>query len=121
MKLATRRDAVPNSRTTIVTKPPREAARLNEALEKLGYSDDALSLWWNDGAHSELGWRSAAQAWEAGDHDAVVALVEVTAGDNKRWIEHTNQLIANGEIQDLIARQKTPQEIVDDWRAGHPT
>lgn len=96
--------------------PPRGAPRLNEAFQKLGYSDDALSLWWNHGAHTELGGRGAAQAWEAGDHDAVIALVEVTAEDNKQWIEHTNQLIANGEIHDLIARQKTPQEVIDDWR-----
>ena len=54
----------------------RQAAALNHLLGQIGLSTDERAQWWNLVAHSEVGGRTATQAWLAGDADAVTALVE---------------------------------------------
>lgn len=54
----------------------RQAAALNHLLGQIGLSKDERTQWWNLVAHSELGGRTATQAWLAGDAEAVAALVE---------------------------------------------
>lgn len=54
----------------------RQAAALNHLLGQIGLSKDERTQWWNLVAHSELGGRTATQAWLAGDAEAVTALVE---------------------------------------------
>jgi hypothetical protein len=54
----------------------RQAAALNHLLGQIGLSKDERSQWWNLVVHSELGGRTATQAWIAGDAEAVTALVE---------------------------------------------
>jgi hypothetical protein len=54
----------------------REAARIDHALSRAGFTDADATQWWNHAAHPQLGGRTATQAWLAGDYDAVKAIVE---------------------------------------------
>jgi transcriptional regulator with XRE-family HTH domain len=53
-----------------------EATRLNIVLANKGYSDSDVTRWWNFTRHRELGDRTIAEAWEAGDYSAASRLVE---------------------------------------------
>jgi hypothetical protein len=55
--------------------PARQAAKINVALGKIGYSDSDATHWWNEEAYSELS-GSPAQAWSRGEFDLVKSLVE---------------------------------------------
>lgn len=53
-----------------------EATRLNILLANKGYSDSDVTRWWNFTRHRELGDRTIAEAWNAGDYAAASRLVE---------------------------------------------
>ncbi len=53
-----------------------EATRLNIILANKGYSDSDVTRWWNFTRHRELGDQTIAEAWKAGDYDAVTRLIE---------------------------------------------
>jgi hypothetical protein len=53
-----------------------EATRLNIILANKGYSDSDVTRWWNFTKHRELGDRTMADAWKAGDYAAACRLVE---------------------------------------------
>lgn len=53
-----------------------EAQRLNYLLAKVGYEDGLGTQWWNTVPHPALDGRTALQAWQAGEHDAVTRLVD---------------------------------------------
>jgi transcriptional regulator with XRE-family HTH domain len=53
-----------------------EATRLNIILANKGYSDSDVTRWWNFTKHRELGDRTMAEAWKAGDYAAACRLVE---------------------------------------------
>src|ERR1700676_5160 len=44
--------------------PGAAARRLNDVLRSVGYAEDAITVWWNDVGHGELGGRTALQAWQ---------------------------------------------------------
>jgi hypothetical protein len=54
----------------------REAARINHALSKAGFTDAAATQWWNHVGHPKLLGRTATQAWLAGEYAAVIDVVE---------------------------------------------
>lgn len=54
----------------------REAAKINLALKKVGYSDAMITKWWNHSGYKELGGRSPTDAWNREEFDSVKALVE---------------------------------------------
>ncbi len=54
----------------------REATKINLVLGKIGYSDAAITRWWNHDACDELGGRTPTQVWNCGEYDRVKALVE---------------------------------------------
>jgi len=54
----------------------REATKINLVLGKIGYSDAAITRWWNHDAYDELGGRTPTQVWNCGEYDRVKALVE---------------------------------------------
>ena len=54
-------------------------SRLLDVLRKVGYGDMAASKWWNETEHEELGGRTAAEAWVAGDQTGVRRVVETLA------------------------------------------
>ncbi len=53
-----------------------EATRLNIILANKGYSDSDVTRWWNFTKHHELGDRTMAEAWRAGEYEAASQLVE---------------------------------------------
>ncbi|MBF6558016.1 MAG: helix-turn-helix transcriptional regulator [Acidimicrobiales bacterium] len=53
-----------------------EATRLNIILANKGYSDSDVTRWWNFTKHHELGDRTMAEAWAAGEYAAASRLVE---------------------------------------------
>ncbi len=53
-----------------------EATRLNIILANKGYSDSDVTRWWNFTKHRELGDRTIADAWSAGDYGRVSHLIE---------------------------------------------
>jgi transcriptional regulator with XRE-family HTH domain len=53
-----------------------EATRLNIILANKGYSDSDVTRWWNFTKHRELGDRTMAEAWRAGEFAAASRLVE---------------------------------------------
>lgn len=53
-----------------------EATRLNILLANKGYSDSDVTRWWNFTRHRELGDRTIAEAWNAGEYAAASRLVE---------------------------------------------
>jgi transcriptional regulator with XRE-family HTH domain len=53
-----------------------EATRLNIILANKGYGDSDVTRWWNFTRHRELGDRTIAEAWKAGEYGAVSRLVE---------------------------------------------
>jgi transcriptional regulator with XRE-family HTH domain len=53
-----------------------EATRLNILLANKGYSDSDVTRWWNFTRHRELGDKTIAEAWNAGDYAAASRLVE---------------------------------------------
>jgi transcriptional regulator with XRE-family HTH domain len=53
-----------------------EATRLNIILANKGYSDSDVTRWWNFTKHRELGDRTMAEAWAAGEYAAASRLVE---------------------------------------------
>jgi transcriptional regulator with XRE-family HTH domain len=53
-----------------------EATRLNIILANKGYGDSDVTRWWNFTRHRELGDRTIAEAWNAGDYAAASRLVE---------------------------------------------
>jgi hypothetical protein len=53
-----------------------EATRLNIMLANKGYEDSDVTRWWNFTRHSELGDQTVAEAWKAGEHQAVTRLIE---------------------------------------------
>jgi len=53
-----------------------EATRLNILLANKGYSDSDVTRWWNFTQHRELGGRTMAEAWNAGEYAAASRLVE---------------------------------------------
>jgi len=53
-----------------------EATRLNIILANKGYSDSDVTRWWNFTKHRELGDRTMAEAWNAGEYAATSRLVE---------------------------------------------
>jgi transcriptional regulator with XRE-family HTH domain len=53
-----------------------EATRLNILLANKGYSDSDVTRWWNFTRHRELGDRTIAETWKAGEYAAVSRLVE---------------------------------------------
>ncbi len=53
-----------------------EATRLNILLANKGYSDSDITRWWNFTKHRELGGRTMAEAWSAGEYAAASRLVE---------------------------------------------
>src|ERR1700694_2545390 len=66
----------------------REAARLNALLKTYGYTEAAITLWWNEVRYPELGNRTATQAWltgEEADRDAVKRLVETVTVEGQEW------------------------------------
>jgi hypothetical protein len=54
----------------------REAAQINHALSRAGFTDAEATHWWNNAVYPQLGGRTATQAWFACDYDAVKAIVE---------------------------------------------
>lgn len=64
-----------NEESSLEPGDRRQAAALNHLLGQIGLSKDERTQWWNLVAHSELGGRTATQAWLAGDAEAVTALV----------------------------------------------
>ena len=54
----------------------REAAKINLALKKVGYSDAKITKWWNHSAYEELGGKSPTDAWNHEEYELVKALVE---------------------------------------------
>lgn len=119
--MAIRRDAEQNVATTIADAPEREAVRVSQALRAFGYSEDAITLWWNHVGHPELEGRTALQAWRAREYDAVINVVASKAAEAKQRDEQMRALIASGEIHERIEQQRPAREIVDDWRATHRT
>lgn len=57
----------------------RAVEQVNHVLGRIGYDTAAASSWWNDEGRPELGGRTALAAWEDGDYDDVISLVERTA------------------------------------------
>ncbi|MGH9081390.1 MAG: hypothetical protein ACRDYE_15190, partial [Acidimicrobiales bacterium] len=53
-----------------------EATRLNILLANKGYSDSDVTRWWNFTRHGELGDKTIAEAWNAGEYAAARMLVE---------------------------------------------
>jgi hypothetical protein len=53
-----------------------EATRLNIILANKGYSDSDVTRWWNFTRHRELGDRTIAEAWSAGEYGSVSRLIE---------------------------------------------
>jgi transcriptional regulator with XRE-family HTH domain len=53
-----------------------EATRLNILLANKGYSDSDVTRWWNFTRHRELNDQTIAEAWKAGEYDAVGELIE---------------------------------------------
>ena len=53
-----------------------EATRLNIILANKGYSDSDVTRWWNFTRHRELDDQTIAEAWRAGEYDAVSHLIE---------------------------------------------
>jgi transcriptional regulator with XRE-family HTH domain len=53
-----------------------EATRLNILLANKGYSDSDVTRWWNFTRHRELGDKTIAEAWNAGEYAATSRLVE---------------------------------------------
>ncbi len=53
-----------------------EATRLNILLANKGYSDSDVTRWWNFTRHRELGDKTIAEAWKAGEYAAASRLVE---------------------------------------------
>ena len=53
-----------------------EATRLNIILANKGYSDSDVTRWWNFTRHRELDDQTIAEAWRAGNYDAVSHLIE---------------------------------------------
>jgi transcriptional regulator with XRE-family HTH domain len=53
-----------------------EATRLNIILANKGYSDSDVTRWWNFTKHRELGDKTMAEAWKAGEYAAASGLVE---------------------------------------------
>ncbi len=53
-----------------------EATRLNILLANKGYSDSDVTRWWNFTRHRELGDKTIAEAWNAGEYAAATRLVE---------------------------------------------
>lgn len=54
----------------------REAAKINLALKKVGYSGAKVTEWWNHASYEELGGKTPTQAWNSEEYDLVRALVE---------------------------------------------
>jgi hypothetical protein len=53
-----------------------EATRLNILLANKGYSDSDVTRWWNFTRHRELGDKTMAEAWNAGEYADASRLVE---------------------------------------------
>lgn len=53
----------------------RQAQKLNARLRAQGKTTQAINAWWNETFLPDLGGRSPLQAWNAGEHEAVMALV----------------------------------------------
>ena len=98
-----------------------EAARLNALLRTAGFTDAAVTLWWNQFAHSELDGRTALQAWLAGDHAQVTELVKakIAGGTAERaWAAQVREEAAAGGFKGRLAAQASPRAVVEQWRAG---
>jgi hypothetical protein len=77
----------------------REAARINHALSKAGFTDADATQWWNQVVHPQLGSRTATQAWLAGDYTAVKGVVE--------------QLVSEGFADALKDRPDVARRLLD--------
>ncbi|MGH9243065.1 MAG: hypothetical protein ACRD29_01860 [Acidimicrobiales bacterium] len=101
--------------------PPEEAVRLNELLLAAGFTDEAVTLWWNQLAHVELDGRTAHQAWVAGEHERVSDLVKakVAYGTAEReWVARLRAEAVAGGLKGRLAAQASPRAVVEQWRAG---
>ena len=97
----------------------RGAARLTVLLKSHGYSDAAITLWWNEVAHPELDNRTASQAWLTGrqeDREAMTRLVETVSVEDQKWVATMRAAVENGSLKDRIAAQLEPRAIIDGWR-----
>ncbi len=79
----------------------REATKINLALRKIGYSDAAVTRWWNHDAYDELGGRTPTQAWNCEEYDGVKALVEKLVSS-----EFASQLANNPTILKRLEEAK---------------
>jgi hypothetical protein len=52
-----------------------QAKALDARLRKQGKTQEGIRVWWYSTRHPQLGQRTAAEAWNAGDKEAVIALV----------------------------------------------
>lgn len=101
--------------------PPKEAARLNETLRAAGFTDEAITLWWNQLAHVELDGRTAYQAWGAGEYQLVTDLVNTKVADgaaDREWASRIRAEAAAGAFKGRLAAQVKPPAVVERWRAG---
>src|SRR5258708_9078359 len=94
--------------------PGAAARRLNEILRSVGYTDDAITVWWNHVGHAELGGRTAVQAWQREDYDAVVTLVQTQAADrgDGEWAAQVRAEAAAGGFKARLASQVPLRGIV---------
>lgn len=98
-----------------------EAARLNELLRAAGFTDAAVTLWWDQLPHRELEGRTAGQAWLAGDRERVTDLVKSRIADGtaeRDWAARVRAEVAAGGFKGRLAAQASPRAVVDQWRAG---
>jgi hypothetical protein len=99
---------------------PGAAARgLNELLRSLGYTEDAITVWWNHVGHAELGGRTALQAWQREEYDAVIALVQAKAADcgDREWADQVRAEAAAGGFKARLASQVPLRGLVERWRS----
>lgn len=76
----------------------RRAAALNEVLGRIGLSTTASTNdWWNLTSYPELGGRTPTQAWLAGDHETVEALVV-------SWFDRSEQAAARALDDESFVR-----------------
>jgi len=100
--------------------PGAAARRLNDVLRSVGYTEDAITIWWNDVGHIELGGRTALQAWQREEYDPVIALVQAKAADHgdREWAEQVRAEAAAGGLKARLASQVPLRGIVERWRSS---